>query len=199
MKTAIIGNGNIGSRVANHLTDGGETITVVGKHDDIGKAIRDNDAIIFAVWYSVMQDLIDRFRTDLVGKVVIDPSNPITADGKGGFVRTLPDGQSAGQVIASGLPEGAHYAKAFGSMSADSLGKEARRNPPVVLFYASDDATASRATKHLIEAAGFEPVHIGGVDQAIREEVFGDLHQYGGLRGRVVTLPEAQELVHAHA
>jgi len=42
----------------------------------------------------------------------------------------------------------------------------------------------------LIRAAGFDPVRVGGLDQAIRLEMFGDLHEYGAL-GRVVTRAEA--------
>ena len=35
-----------------------------------------------------------------------------------------------------------------------------------------------------------EPVSVGGLDQSIRIEMFGDLHEYGAL-GRVVTKSEA--------
>lgn len=198
MKVAIIGNGNIGSRLAKHLSDGGEEVTVVGKDDDIARAIRQNEAVILAVWYNVILDVVERYNPDFIGKVVIDPSNALNSDGKGGFTRMLPEGQSAGQNIAAALPGSAHFAKAFGSMSAESLGKEARRDPRAVLFYASDDAAATRATKHLIEVSGFEPVHVGGIDQSGRIEVFGDLHQMGGLQGKVVTLAEAQQLIHTH-
>ena len=39
-------------------------------------------------------------------------------------------------------------------------------------------------------AAGFDPVRVGGLDQSIRIEMFGDLHEYGAL-GRAVTKSEA--------
>jgi predicted dinucleotide-binding enzyme len=55
-----------------------------------------------------------------------------------------------------------------------------------VLFYAADDKAAGDLVAGLIRAAGFDPVLVGGLDQAIRLEMFGDLHEYGAL-GRVVT------------
>jgi predicted dinucleotide-binding enzyme len=54
---------------------------------------------VFAGWLDAIEELIRRYSDRLGGKVVIDPSNPITADGKGGFVRTLPDRVSAGRGI----------------------------------------------------------------------------------------------------
>ena len=57
-------------------------------------------------------------------------------------------------------------------------------------FYAADDGVAGDLVAELIRADGFEPVRVGGLDQSIRIEMFGDLHEYGAL-GRVVTRSEA--------
>ena len=46
----------------------------------------------------------------------------------------------------------------------------------------------------LIRAGGYEPIRVGGVDQSIRIEVFGDLHELGGL-GRTVTRSEALQAI----
>jgi predicted dinucleotide-binding enzyme len=46
----------------------------------------------------------------------------------------------------------------------------------------------------LIKASGFAPVRVGGIDQSVRIEVFGDLHELGRL-GRLVTAKEAATLV----
>jgi 8-hydroxy-5-deazaflavin:NADPH oxidoreductase len=53
---------------------------------------------------------------------------------------------------------------------------------------------ASRAAAKLISASGFAPVNIGGIDQSIRIEVGGDLHEFGKL-GRPVSAAEAKALV----
>ena len=59
-----------------------------------------------------------------------------------------------------------------------------------MLFYAADDAAAGDLVADLIRTSGFEPVRLGGLDQSIRIEMFGDLHEFGTL-GRVVTRSEA--------
>ena len=50
----------------------------------------------------------------------------------------------------------------------------------------------------LITAAGFDPVQAGGVKDAWRLELpGGDLHQYGGLNGKLLDLDEARAAVGA--
>jgi 8-hydroxy-5-deazaflavin:NADPH oxidoreductase len=133
----------------------------------------------------------------LPGRLVIDPSNPIAIAADGTVSRTLPDGQSAGGVVASWLPQGTAYAKAFVSLSAPLLSSGANRRPkPAVLFYATDDASAATQVERLIRAAGFEPMAVdGGVRKSGRIEVGGDLHAFGGLNGRLVDQEEAASLI----
>jgi predicted dinucleotide-binding enzyme len=212
MKTAIIGLGNIGNQVATNLVAGGQSLTVAdhspNKAADFAKAsggkaraasvadaIADADIIVFAVYFNVIQELLGEHRNKLAGKIVVDPSNPIAPDGSGGFKKIIPQDQSSGQILAGLLPPGAKFVKAFGSLSAPSLKSGARHTPePYVLFYASDDRDVGNAVADLIKASGFAPVRIGGVNQSIRIEVFGDLHELGKL-GKLVTAEEAAALV----
>jgi 8-hydroxy-5-deazaflavin:NADPH oxidoreductase len=46
----------------------------------------------------------------------------------------------------------------------------------------------------LIAACGFTPVSVGGIDQSVRIEAFGELNEYGKLK-RLVTAKEAEALV----
>jgi len=216
MSTAVIGLGNIGKSVARHLVAGGERVVLAG-HDEssaatlanelgelatatsVEKAITDADVVVFAVWLDTLKDLIAQYADLLKGKVVVDPSNPVAQDTNGGFVRTLPDGQSSGSVVAGLLPAEAHFVKAFGTLGAESLASEANRTPRAVLFYATDDDQAAAAIERLIWAAGFDPVKAGGVDAALSIESFGILHQFGGLNGKVVDASEAGNALAAAA
>ena len=213
MSTAIIGVGNIGTAVATHLTQGGEDVVLAANTQDkaeelaaqlgasasvagVADSIAQADAIVFAVWFDVIKELIGEHSSQLDGKVVMDPSNPVAPDGKGGFARTLPDGVSAGTVLSGLLPSGAHFVKAFGTTSAQNLAGGANRTPVrAVLFYATDDDIAGAAAERLISAAGFDPVKAGGLDRAIEIEMFGALHDFGGLNGRLVTVAEARALL----
>jgi len=210
MTTAIIGIGNIGTIVARNLVQGGERVILVNRDKskadklaaelgdlatsaEVADAIAQSDVVVLALYLDVMRFFIPEFGEKLVGKIVVDPSNPVGPDGKGGITRTLPADQSSGQIIAHMLPNGAKFVKAFGTLSAESLVSASRRVPErAVLFYATDDAGAGEAVARLITAAGFDPVKVGGVDQSIRIEVGGDLSQFGGLNGKLLTVAEAE-------
>jgi 8-hydroxy-5-deazaflavin:NADPH oxidoreductase len=143
--------------------------------------------------------LIARDARLLENKVVVDPSNPAAFDESGQMIRTLPEGQSSGSVVAALLPAGAQYVKAFGTLVADALASGANREPRrAVLLYATDDDAAATTIERLIRAAGFEPLKAGGVVDAGRLELpGGDLHQMGGLNGELVDLDEARAAVAA--
>jgi 8-hydroxy-5-deazaflavin:NADPH oxidoreductase len=212
MKTAIIGLGNIGKQVAQNLIAGDRQVIVADhgatKAQDFARtsggkaralpvtaAIAEADIIVLAIWFDAIKTFLSEHRTELSGKILVDPSNPVAPDGSGGFKKTIPQDQSSGQIIAALLPPGARLVKAFGTLGAASLKSGARRSPDAdVLFYASDDRDAGNVVAELIRASGFAPVRIGGIDQSIRIEVFGDLHEFGKL-GKPVTAKQAAPLV----
>jgi predicted dinucleotide-binding enzyme len=212
MSTAVIGLGNIGTGVARNLTAGGENVIVADKTPakaatlaaalggkaqamPVLAAIGKSEVVILAVYFDAIKEMVVTNRAAFAGKIVVDPSNPITPDGKGGFKKTIPAEQSAGQVISALLPGGAQLVKAFGTLSAESLGAAANRAPErAVLFYATDHPQAGKVVANLIAASGFSPVSVGGIDKSIRIEVGGDLHEFGKL-GRLVSTKEAQALV----
>ena len=85
-------------------------------------------------------------------------------------------------------------AKALGTLLAGSLSAEAFTTPRKVLFYATDEVSINPVVEQLIKDTGFEPVRVGGLNQSIRLEVFGDLNEAGAV-GKPVTLEEARQLV----
>ena len=213
MTTAIIGVGNLGATVARHLVAGGESVVVAAKDESKAKALADElgpnaratsvedaiaaaDAIVLALWLDDLREVIPQQARRLEGKVVVDPSNPVGFDANGQIFRTLPDDQSAGSIVSSLLPTGAHYVKAFGTLAADSLAASANREPRrAALFYATDDDTAATTVEHLIRAAGFDPLKAGGVTDAGRiEGPSGDLNQFG-LDGEIIDLEQARSVL----
>jgi hypothetical protein len=107
MDVAVIGLGNIGSRVARNLTAGGQKVIVTDKTlaraeslakelggdalpmtvaDAVGKA----GVFILAIYFDAIKQFIAANRGALAGKIVVDPSNPIAPDGKGGSRKRSP-------------------------------------------------------------------------------------------------------------
>lgn len=210
---AVIGLGNIGQVVAKNIINNNQAVIVADRNIDkantfaveagalakplsIGEAIKEADVIVLAVWFSAIKEIFYQYETLLHGKIIIDPSNPIAPNDKGGFDKIIGENESAGQINASILPQGAKLAKALGTLGAASLAGAANQKPePAVLFYATDDVSINKKVEKLIEASGFAPVRAGDLTQSIRLEVFGNLHEFGAL-GKTLTLAEAKDLIY---
>ena len=209
-QVAVIGLGNIGSTVATNLVKGNRAVIVADRKTEkakefslklgqlawpmeIAAAIKEADIVVLAIWFDAIKELLNKYATELEGKIIIDPSNPIAPDDKGGFKKIIGERESAGEILSSFLPKDAKLVKALGTLSAASLANVAFQKPEAaVLFYANDDASVNADIEQLIRDNGFEPVRVGGINQSIRIEVFGDLHEFGAL-GKTVTLEEAKE------
>jgi 8-hydroxy-5-deazaflavin:NADPH oxidoreductase len=195
MTTAIIGTGGIGSAIARRLARGGEGLQLASADsqsartlaEGIGEAavvaadnrhaVRGADAVILALRFAVLKNVIEEIAEELGTRSVIVPSNPVGIGADGAIVRLLPEGQSSGETVAGWLPTGASLVMAFGTLSADLLESSSHRSPePAVLFYVTDDDAGGHDVERLIRTAGFEPVKAGGTKQSSRLEVGGDLH-----------------------
>ena len=157
---------------------------------DNRSALPGADAIVLALRFSVLNEVIDEIADALGATPLVVPSNPVGLDAQGNVVRLLAEGQSSGEVVAGWLPAGARLAMTFGTMSADLFESSSRRTPePAVLFYVSEDEQGNDDVEQLIRTSGFEPMRIGGLDQSSRLEVGGDLHDL------VIGRAEAEALV----
>jgi predicted dinucleotide-binding enzyme len=211
-RVAIIGLGKIGEVIARNLVNGNHSVILASRDPDKAKslasqlgslvtakettaAIEEADVVIPTVYFNSLKDFVQAYAIALEGKVIVDVSNPIAPDGNGGFKKIVGEHESAGQILSRLIPKGTKLIKAFGTLGAGSLGAAAFSEPDrKVLFYASDSTNSNGQIEELISSSGFEPFHMGGIDQSIRIEVFGDLHEFGGL-GKTVTLEEVKKML----
>jgi 8-hydroxy-5-deazaflavin:NADPH oxidoreductase len=205
---AIIGIGNIGGTLAANFAAGGQDFLLAARDQQaarklaasldghaeavsIDEAVDRAGVLVVALWLDPFKQLIGRYGERLAGKVIVDPTNPVGPDSDGNYRKVIGETESSGQILAGLLPPWARLVKAFGTLSAPTLAAAAWREPErAVQFYATDDDGAGDLVAELIRADGYEPVNAGGLDQSIRIEMFGDLHEYGAL-GRAVTKSEA--------
>ena len=207
LKVAVIGLGNIGKVVASNLVKGNREVIVadktfakakelaeslgsLAKASEIADAIKAADVVVLAVYFATIKELFVKYATELQGKIIVDPSNPIAPDDKGGFKKIIGQTESSGQILSTLLPKNAKLAKALGTLGAATLEAAAFNNPRKVQFYATNDTSINSEIESLIKDNGFEPVYIGGLDKSINIEVFGELHEFGAI-GKAVTLEEA--------
>ena len=199
MKITIIGAGNMGSAFVKQLSRAGHQVSVTARHLEkaqalaaanagvravaIGDAAAAAEVIIVATGYG---DAVNALKSvgDLSGKVVIDISNPLTADYLG---LTLGYSTSAAEEIANSLP-GVEIVKAFNTVLAQVLGEGADfgNGQTVPVFIASDSERAKAIVKTLAESIGFATVDSGGLKNARYLEPLAGLNiylAYGAGRG----------------
>lgn len=211
-KVAIIGLGKIGEAIATNLVKGNHSVILASRDlekakslaNQIGSlataqetsaAIQEADVIIPAIYFNSLKEFFRAYAVELEGKIIVDVSNPIAPDGNGGFKKIVGEHESAGQILSNLIPKSAKLIKAFGTLGAGSLVKAAFGSPErKVLFYASDSTNSNQQIEELILSSGFEPFHVGGIDQSIQIEVFGSLHEFGRL-GKTVKLEEAKGIL----
>lgn len=211
-KVAVIGLGNIGEAIAANLAKGNHPVILASRDlekarslaskigslvtaKETAAAIKEADVIIPAIYFNSLKEFFQTYAKELEGKVIVDVSNPIASDGNGGFKKIIGEHESAGQILSNLIPRSAKLIKAFGTLGAGSLVGAAFSSPErKVLFYASDSTNSNQQIEELISSSGFEPFHVGGIDQSIRIEVFGDLHEFGKL-GKTVTREEVKRIL----
>ena len=211
LKVAVVGLGNIGKVVATNFSKANRAFIAADRTlskakalalqlnnaataSSIDAAVKDADVVILAIPFGSIAGFLQQYNEELKNKIIIDPSNPIAPDDKGGFKKIIDADKSAGEINAAALPTGAKLVKTFGTLGAASLAGAAFKQPANVLFYATDDEDINADVEELIQHSGFTPLRVGNLDQSIRLEVFGDLHEFGAL-GKTVTLAEAKEKV----
>jgi predicted dinucleotide-binding enzyme len=166
------------------------------------EAARDADAVLFAVHWSHVDDLLEQ-AGDLSGTVVVTCSLPMNESDTSLVVgHTSSGAEELAKKVAKGhSKKGAQVVCAFNTVPSEVLFGvyEARdRAPRPGLVYCGDDASAKALAATLIRDVGFEPVDAGSLRIARYTEPFallvGEL-AYGGDAGpeiayRFVRFPE---------
>tara|TARA_R110000850_G_scaffold133744_1_gene254879 strand:- start:1291 stop:1869 length:579 start_codon:yes stop_codon:yes gene_type:complete len=180
MKIAIIGNGNVGSGLANVLSKTQHQVGTFGRADDVANAVNEADIVILATPYGAAAELAE--QADFTGKIVIDVSNPVTEDFSALQLGTT---TSAAEAIAALVP-GAFVVKAFNTIFAQHYAGDLKLDgQPLQTFVAADDETARDTVKTLAAEAGFEPVDVGPLSTARQLEPLGFLNiQFGYVLGK---------------
>lgn len=193
MKVTVIGAGNMGSAFVKQLVRAGHQVSVTAR--DAAKAAQvaasnpgaravaaagaanDADVVVLATAYADAVTALAGVGS-LLGKVVIDITNPLTADYMG---LTLGHSTSASEEIAKSVP-GAEVVKGFNTVFAQVLaeGADFGKGQKVSVFVASDSARAKQTATALADSMGFDVVDAGGLKNARYLEPLAGLNIYLG-------------------
>ena len=193
MNITILGAGNMGSAFVKQFTRAGHKVRVTARTAEKAKAVAaanpgaiassptealaDSSVVIVATGYA---DAVPALKSlgSLAGKVVIDVTNPLSADY---MSLTIGHDTSAAEEIAKAVPE-AQVVKAFNTVFADVLagGPVFSSGQTVPVFVASDNEIAKQKAKALIKSIGFNDVDAGPLKNARYLEPLAGLNIYLG-------------------
>jgi 8-hydroxy-5-deazaflavin:NADPH oxidoreductase len=157
MKIAIIGRGTVGGGLAELWQNAGHEVQTFGKD---GGDVSDADILVLAVPGDAVADAL-RTVSGVDGKVLVDATNPLSGRSEG--VESL---AAQAKSITNGP-----VAKALNANFAALYDSLADAGPKPSCFFCADD-DARDVTEELIEAAGYEPVYAGGLENAAALEDF---------------------------
>lgn len=137
------------------------------------------------LWDAPQREVISRIGDRLVGKILLDVSNPLDVTPTGIHLRTPVEG-SAGQFVAALLPGGVGHVKAFSNHATAALRTAADQTPPAVLPYLADSTATALRVQPLLARTGWLPRHVGDISQSAEIEIGGRYNKVAGRLGRTV-------------
>ncbi|WP_219060112.1 NADPH-dependent F420 reductase [Pseudomonas sp. UMAB-08] len=193
MKITVVGTGNMGSAFAKQLSSVGHIVRITGRDIDKAKALAaqfdnvsaypaaealgDSDVVVVATAYEDAAKALQSLG-NLQGKVVIDITNPLSADY---MSLTIGHITSAGEEIAKAVPQ-AHVVKAFNTLFAQVLadGPTFANDQRGSVFVASDSERAKQTATALAQSLGWNTVDAGALINARYLEPLAGLNIYLG-------------------
>lgn len=185
MKIAFIGYGHVGAALADHLQRLGHTVTLavndpnseslkkaLTKNANLKtatpkEAVREAEVVFLATPFQANDSALKAVGDEIGGKILIDCTNPVGPNLSHG----LNNVESGSEKVQKLLPE-AKVVKAFTIYGFENFENNAYPAYGVkpVMMYCGRDAGAKKAVGELIRELGWEPLDVGGLEQALHLE-----------------------------
>jgi len=175
---SIIGVGNMAGALAGRAAAGGHTVEIIGRNPVKAKALAATidgatvgtfgsapagDIVVLAMPYAGATAVVSEYGAALQGKVILDITNPITADFTG---FSTPEGSSGAQEIADAAHTDAHVVKAFNTLFSHVLAAGSVGGHRLDVYIAGDDARAKARVSQFVESLGLRPLDTGKLPMA---------------------------------
>ena len=166
----IIGTGNMGQAISGLVSKGGNTVELL-RHSDTGKPVT-GDIVVLAVPHAAIPDILATRGDQLVGKVVVDITNPLNFQTFDSL--TVPADSSAAAQIAASLPQ-SRVVKAFNTNLAATLASGTAGEVPTTVLIAGDDSHAKSQLADVVTAGGLRAIDAGSLRRTRELEALGFL------------------------
>ena len=185
MKITFIGSGQVGGTLADRLERLGHQVTLAARDPNSSSvrevlvrnprvrvqaptaAVAEAEVVFLATPYAANAQVLPELREALRGKILVDCTNPVGP----GLSHGLKSVQSGSEVVQALVPE-ARVVKAFSIYGFENFADPSHPEHSVrpALLYCGADASAKAQVGALIDALGFQPVDVGGLEQALALE-----------------------------
>jgi 8-hydroxy-5-deazaflavin:NADPH oxidoreductase len=160
MRIGVIGGGRVGGGLARMWERAGHEVRVATRAD-VAETAAFGEVVVLAVPAGEVRAAVEA-AAPLDGRVLLDATNDLSGTGLG----------TAG--IAALAPD-ARVVKAFNTVFAALYDEVLAAAKPPSLVLCGDDGPAKEAVSTLARDAGFEPIDLGGLDEAGLLDAFARL------------------------
>lgn len=168
---SVIGTGTMAQAIGGVLSQGGSPVTYIS-HSEVGTVPLTGDVVVLAVPYPAVDAIITAYRDALVGKVVVDITNPVNFETFDSLA--VAPGTSFAAGLQASLP-GSAVVKAFNTNFAATLVGKSVGDQQTTVLIAGDDATAKATLAAAVEAGGLAALDAGSLSRAAELEAIGFL------------------------
>jgi predicted dinucleotide-binding enzyme len=170
---SIIGSGSMAEAIGRRAARHGHTVEIMSRDTANAQALSERigdrakvgvygsapagEIVVLAVLYGAAVEVVRHYGDALAGKILIDITNPFTADATA--VVTTP-GNSISEQIAAAAPTDARVIKAFNTVFRGVLAAD----QPLDLFFAGGDDAARARVAEFLESVGIRPLDAGGME-----------------------------------
>jgi NADPH-dependent F420 reductase len=177
MRIAIIGAGNVGGGLAGAATTAGHDVVLSANSPasaqqtaaKVGsaaagsnlEAVDGAEVVVLAVPGSAVAGIAAELAGALIGKVVVDATNPLNDT----YTGLTTAGVSAAELLQQQLP-GATVVKSLNTVFASRYPTPTEDGQPLDALIAGDDDAAKATVTRLVESIGFRSVDAGGLRMA---------------------------------
>lgn len=178
----LIGAGNMGRALADRLATAGHPVLLADRSADRSRSVAKEleaglsggvegatveralgaNVVVLALYYPGTLDFAARYQDALVGKIVVDISNPLDES----FVKIgLPEDTSGAERLASEIPA-SRVVKAFNTLPAATLARASLGGVGLDCFVASNDEAAKRVLLGALTGTGLRGIDAGTLDNS---------------------------------
>jgi predicted dinucleotide-binding enzyme len=176
MKIGILGSGNVGQALAKGLKGIGHDVVIGSSAGNklaafaaetgiaekkFADAVTGADVVIVALKGQGAEEIVRGLAEALAGKLVLDATNPIAGEAKGGIV---PYFTAANDSLLQRLQKAAPKAKlvkCFNSVAAHLMVKPPLKSGTPAMFICGDDTEAKATTTKLLAELGWAAEDVG--------------------------------------